>query len=152
MIICPFVLLNSKNEFKWNCLSLFDLTVELTVIFEYCQYGNLKDVLIKHQKNMKNQSTDSNTMQMQKGRPAGFGSARSVTRKNLFSWAHQVAQGMQFLASQRVVHGNLAARSIFLTDGNIVKISDFGLARSMYKVDAYIAEKEVKFKFFFVEK
>lgn len=110
------------------------------VILEYCRYGNLKDVLEKHRQNVKNQNTDSNTVQMSKSRVSG---SVSVTRHNLASWSYQVAQGMQFLASHKIVHGNLAARSILLADGNIAKISDFGLARAMYKTEAYIAEKEV---------
>ncbi len=118
------------------------------VIMEYCRYGILKDVLEKHRQNVKNQSTDSNTVQMSKSRVTG-GSV-SVTRKNLASWSYQIAQGMHFLASQKIVHGNLAARSILLADRNIAKISDFGLARAMYKVDAYIAEKEVKIRLFSV--
>lgn len=114
------------------------------VIVEYCRFGNLKDVLEKHHKNVKNQIIDSSTMQMSKSRVSTFGTARSVSQKDLASWSYQVAQGMQFLASQNIVHGNVAARSVLLTEGNIVKISDFGLARAMNKVDAYIAEKEVK--------
>lgn len=111
------------------------------VIMEYCRYGNLKDVLEKHRQNVKNQNTDSNTMQVSKSRIAA--TAISVTRNNLSSWSHQIAQGMNFLSKQKIVHANLAARSIFLADGNIAKISDFGLARAMYKADTYIAEKEV---------
>lgn len=112
------------------------------VIVEYCRYGNLKDVLEKHRHNVKNQNTDSNTVQMIKSR-APAATAIAVTRNNLASWSYQIAQGMQFLASQKIVHGNLAARSILLAEGNIAKISDFGLARAMYKTETYIAEKEV---------
>lgn len=114
------------------------------VLVEYCRYGNLKDVLEKHRQNVKNQNTDSNIVQMTKSKSAGGGPAVSVTRKNLASWSYQVAQGMQFLSSQKIVHGNVAARSIFLADRNIAKISDFGLARAMYKADSYISAKEVE--------
>lgn len=124
----------------------FFVTDELMVIVEYCRYGNLKDILEKHRQNVKNQNIDSNSVQMTKSRGAGFSTAVSVTRKNLSSWSYQLAQGMQFLASQKIVHGNLAARSILLADRNIAKISDFGLARAMFKADAYIAEKEVHLK------
>lgn len=113
------------------------------VIVEYCQYGHLKDVLEKHHKNVKNQSTDSNTMQIQKSKTAGFATVK-VTRKNLASWSYQIAQGMQHLASHNIVHGNLAARAILLADGNVAKISDFGLARALHQTDKYIREKEVK--------
>lgn len=113
------------------------------VIFEYCRFGNLKDVLEKHHNNVRNQNTDSNIVQMTKSRVSTFGTAVPVAASNLASWSYQVAQGMQFLASHRIVHGNLSARSILLAEGNLVKISDFGLARAMHKVDAYISEKEV---------
>jgi serine/threonine protein kinase len=36
-----------------------------------------------------------------------------------------------------VLHGDLAARNILLADDNVVKICDFGLAKSMYKSDNY---------------
>lgn len=110
------------------------------VIFEYCQHGNLRDVLEKHHKNIKNQISDSNTVQITKSRT-------SVTPKNLASWSYQVAQGMAFLASNYIIHGNLSARAILLTDSNVAKISDFGLARAMHKVEAYIAEKEGKIEY-----
>jgi serine/threonine protein kinase len=35
------------------------------------------------------------------------------------------------------MHGDLAARNILLADDNVVKICDFGLAKSMYKSDNY---------------
>lgn len=121
--------------------NFFLLADELMVIVEYCRFGNLKDVLEKHHKNVKNQIIDSSTMQITKSR--GPTTARSVTQKDLASWSYQIAQGMQYIASQNIVHGNLSARCILLTDGNLVKISDFGLARAMYKTDAYIYDKEV---------
>lgn len=115
------------------------------VIVEYCRFGNLKDVLEKHHKNVKTQNIDSNTMQMTvKSRNLAFASARPVTQNDLNSWSYQLAQGMQFIAAHNIVHGNLSARAILLGDGNIVKISDFGLARSMFKAEPYISEKEVK--------
>lgn len=138
---------NAKSKKKY--VSVSD---ELMAIFEYCRYGNLRDVLEKHRQNVKNQNTDNSAMQMTKSRPPGFATAVSVTRNNLASWSYQVAQGMQFLASRKVVHGNLAARAILLADGNVAKISDFGLARAMYKTEAYIAEKEVQFWRFEIKK
>jgi len=37
----------------------------------------------------------------------------------------------------QVLHGDLAARNILLAEDNVVKICDFGLAKSMYKDDNY---------------
>jgi FMS-like tyrosine kinase 1 len=41
------------------------------------------------------------------------------------------------------MHGDLAARNILLADDNIVKICDFGLAKSMYKSDNYRKKGDV---------
>lgn len=71
------------------------------------------------------------------------GPTRSVTTTDLLCWAFQVARGMQYLASRKVLHGDLAARNILLCDDNVVKICDFGLARSMYKTDNYRKKGEV---------
>lgn len=71
------------------------------------------------------------------------GPARSVTTTDLLCWAFQVARGMQYLSSRKVLHGDLAARNILLCDDNVVKICDFGLARSMYKTDVYHKKGEV---------
>lgn len=71
------------------------------------------------------------------------GPKRSVTTTDLLCWSFQVARGMQYLASRKVLHGDLAARNILLCDDNVVKICDFGLARSMYKTDNYRKKGEV---------
>ena len=65
------------------------------------------------------------------------GPARSVTTTDLLCWALQVARGMEYLSSRRVLHGDLAARNVLLSEDNVVKICDFGLARSLYKSDVY---------------
>ncbi|XP_030080356.1 vascular endothelial growth factor receptor 1 isoform X3 [Drosophila hydei] len=63
--------------------------------------------------------------------------AMSVSTTDLISWAFQVARGMDYLSSKKVLHGDLAARNILLCEDNVVKICDFGLARSMYRGDNY---------------
>nr|XP_029709179.1 vascular endothelial growth factor receptor 1 isoform X12 [Aedes albopictus] len=75
------------------------------------------------------------------------GPARPVTTTDLVCWASQVASGMEYLASRRVLHGDLAARNILLCDDNVVKICDFGLARSMYKSDNYKKKGEAPLPF-----
>ncbi|XP_069679677.1 vascular endothelial growth factor receptor 1-like isoform X2 [Periplaneta americana] len=60
-----------------------------------------------------------------------------VCSQDLFCWSFQVARGMEYLASRKVMHGDLAARNILLADNNVVKICDFGLAKSMYKSNNY---------------
>ncbi|CAH2092052.1 unnamed protein product [Euphydryas editha] len=62
---------------------------------------------------------------------------RPLTSRDLLAWAFQIARGMEYLASRKVLHGDLAARNILLAEDNVVKICDFGLARSIYKNDEY---------------
>ncbi|XP_020713104.1 vascular endothelial growth factor receptor 1 isoform X2 [Ceratitis capitata] len=68
--------------------------------------------------------------------------AMTITTTDLVSYAFQVARGMDYLSSRKVLHGDLAARNILLCENNIVKICDFGLARSMYKSENYKKQGE----------
>uniref|UniRef100_A0A034VFS1 Vascular endothelial growth factor receptor 1 n=1 Tax=Bactrocera dorsalis TaxID=27457 RepID=A0A034VFS1_BACDO len=68
--------------------------------------------------------------------------AMTITTTQLVSWAFQVARAMDYLSSRKVLHGDLAARNILLCEDNVVKICDFGLARSMYKSENYKKQGE----------
>ncbi|XP_076384473.1 vascular endothelial growth factor receptor 1 [Megalopta genalis] len=67
----------------------------------------------------------------------GDSNLKPICTQDLLSWAFQVARGMEYLSQRRVLHGDLAARNILLADDNVVKICDFGLAKSMYKEETY---------------
>ncbi|XP_063602901.1 vascular endothelial growth factor receptor 1-like [Penaeus indicus] len=64
-------------------------------------------------------------------------SETSFCTRSLFLWAFQIAKGMEYLAFKKVLHGDLAARNILLTEDNVVKISDFGLAKDIYRKENY---------------
>uniref|UniRef100_A0A8C3A4C5 Vascular endothelial growth factor receptor 3 n=1 Tax=Cyclopterus lumpus TaxID=8103 RepID=A0A8C3A4C5_CYCLU len=61
-----------------------------------------------------------------------------LTIEDLICYSFQVARGMEFLASRKCIHRDLAARNILLSESNIVKICDFGLARDIYKDPDYV--------------
>lgn len=51
-----------------------------------------------------------------------------ISSKTLLSWATQIADGMAYLESKCVVHGNLGTRNVLLCTPLTVKISDCGLS------------------------
>ncbi|XP_063161799.1 vascular endothelial growth factor receptor 1 [Candoia aspera] len=67
-----------------------------------------------------------------------------LTMEDLISYSFQVARGMEFLSSQKCIHRDLAARNILLSENNVVKICDFGLARDIYKNPDYVRKGEAR--------
>ncbi|KAI9559291.1 hypothetical protein GHT06_016080 [Daphnia sinensis] len=63
---------------------------------------------------------------------------QSISTRDLISWSYQIVRGMDFLASKKVIHGDLAARNILLADNGMVKVSDFGMAKKMYYKSNYV--------------
>ncbi|XP_027001962.2 platelet-derived growth factor receptor alpha isoform X1 [Tachysurus fulvidraco] len=63
-----------------------------------------------------------------------------LTTMDLLSFTYQVARGMDFLASKNCVHRDLAARNVLLSQGKIVKICDFGLARDIMHDNNYVSK------------
>ncbi|CAH3187815.1 unnamed protein product, partial [Porites evermanni] len=67
----------------------------------------------------------------------------NFSTQQLFSFAWQIAKGMNHLAENNLVHRDLAARNVLIGHGNQVKVSDFGLMRQIYE-DVYSSRKSKK--------
>ncbi|XP_056288938.1 fibroblast growth factor receptor 1b isoform X2 [Pseudoliparis swirei] len=98
----------------------------LYVVVEYASQGNLREFLRTR-------------------RPVGLeywsGPQRAPLGgpevRELVSAAYQVARGMDYLASKKCIHRDLAARNVLVTEDDVMKIADFGLARDVHHIDYY---------------
>uniref|UniRef100_A0A8C2JAZ6 Vascular endothelial growth factor receptor 3 n=1 Tax=Cyprinus carpio TaxID=7962 RepID=A0A8C2JAZ6_CYPCA len=117
----------------------------LMVIVEYCKYGNLSNFLrakrefflptyIYHLTT----ALKSVTTAMCSGVTLDDLWKTPLTIEDLICYSFQVARGMEFLVSRKCIHRDLAARNILLSENNVVKICDFGLARDIYKDPDYV--------------
>ncbi|XP_061914601.1 fibroblast growth factor receptor 2 isoform X3 [Entelurus aequoreus] len=98
----------------------------LYVIVEYASKGNLREYLRARRPPGMEYSYD-----------IGRVSDEQLTFKDLVSCTYQVARGMEYLASQKCIHRDLAARNVLVTESNVMKIADFGLARDVHNIDYY---------------
>ncbi|XP_051514996.1 vascular endothelial growth factor receptor 3 isoform X3 [Myxocyprinus asiaticus] len=136
----------------------------LMVIVEYCKYGNLSNFLRTKREFFlpyrdRSPKTQSQVRRMiEAGQMGQLGHQPStssdinppmqfraddlwktpLTIEDLICYSFQVARGMEFLASRKCIHRDLAARNILLSENNVVKICDFGLARDIYKDPDYV--------------
>ncbi|KAK2575290.1 hypothetical protein KPH14_008141 [Odynerus spinipes] len=100
----------------------------LYVVVEFAPHGNLRDFLRDHR-------PSSSGYEPTIGQEAK--ERKTLTQKDLVSFAYQVARGMEYLASRRCIHRDLAARNVLVSDEYILKIADFGLARDIHCHDYY---------------
>ncbi|XP_035873850.1 fibroblast growth factor receptor 3 isoform X1 [Phyllostomus discolor] len=98
----------------------------LYVLVEFAAKGNLREYLRARRPPGTDYSFD--TCQLPE---------EQLTFKDLVSCAYQVARGMEYLASQKCIHRDLAARNVLVTEDNVMKIADFGLARDVHNLDYY---------------
>ena len=67
-----------------------------------------------------------------------------ILTRDFISRSFQIARGMDYLVSKKVLHGDLAARNVLLADDGVVKVADFGLARQLYNDYDYKKQGRVR--------
>ncbi len=70
------------------------------------------------------------------------GTNQSVELYKLYNFAYEIASGMEYISAKRVIHGDLAARNIFLNGDLTCKIGDFGLSRKLYEFNEYVKKSQ----------
>ena len=60
-------------------------------------------------------------------------STDALAATQIGTFAVQIAAGMTFMSRNQMVHRDLAARNVLLVEGLVCKVTDFGLARSVYE-------------------
>ncbi|KAF3848459.1 hypothetical protein F7725_014956 [Dissostichus mawsoni] len=98
----------------------------LYVVVEFASQGNLREVLRSRRPPGLEYWSDSQQEAMDR-----------LEVRELVSAAYQVSRGMDYLASRKCIHRDLAARNVLVTEDNVMKIADFGLARDVHHIDYY---------------
>ena len=109
------------------CTSEMETEKEIWMLLEFCETGDLKNYLANNQEILRYSFGQD---------PAD----ESLSSRLLIRWAYNIAKGMEYLSSKRIMHGDLAARNILLSSGGgdnnyhlLAKISDFGLSKNLYR-------------------
>ena len=65
-----------------------------------------------------------------------------VSDKSLTCMAYDIATGLGYLAEQKYVHRDVAARNCLVNAFKTIKLADFGMTRPMYESDYYRFSKK----------
>lgn len=135
-----------------NILSLIGCSTQngpLYVVLELCKHGNLRDFLRAHRPRDNDQlhepkendgyleARKASTQTSLSSKDEEIALINPLTLRHLVQFAWQVARGMQYMTSRKIIHRDLAARNVLVADDFVLKISDFGLSRDVHYNDYY---------------
>ncbi|XP_044180575.1 fibroblast growth factor receptor 3-like isoform X2 [Acropora millepora] len=111
-----------------GCVTIND---PVLVIIEYVPYGDLLGYLRKSRGLNDNYFNDPDIKPQ---------TSLSSLHLMLMSW--QIADGMSYLSSRKIIHRDLAARNILVGEGEKCKVTDFGMARNVTEENVYERKTE----------
>ena len=101
-------------------------TGRLWLLLEYCPCGDMKNFLHKNRDAFME------------------GSDKSLNMRLFIEWGYGIAKGMEHLSSMKIMHGDLAARNILISnldsENYLAKITDFGLSKDFYDKTSYVKQ------------
>ena len=102
-------------------------TGKLWLLLEYCPCGDMKNFLHKNRDVFMQGHNDAHH--------------KSLNMRIFIKWGYGIANGMEYLSSKKIMHGDLAARNILITnldrENYLAKITDFGLSKAFYDKTTY---------------
>uniref|UniRef100_A0AAQ4S657 non-specific protein-tyrosine kinase n=1 Tax=Gasterosteus aculeatus aculeatus TaxID=481459 RepID=A0AAQ4S657_GASAC len=108
--------LQHENIVKYKGVCYSAGRKNMRLIMEYLPFGSLRDYLVKHKERF-----DLN---------------------KLLHYASQICKGMDYLATKRYIHRDLATRNILVESETRVKIGDFGLTKVLPQDKEYYTVRE----------
>ncbi|PFX16321.1 Proto-oncogene tyrosine-protein kinase receptor Ret [Stylophora pistillata] len=98
----------------------------LLVLIEYIPYGDLLGYLRKSRGLNDTYFKDPDVQP-----------ETNLTAEQLVRFSCQIADGMRYLSSNKIIHRDLAARNVLVGEGEECKVTDFGMARNVHQDDIY---------------
>lgn len=147
------------NLISPNIVTFYGISLDgahLMMIFEYMEYGDLNNFLRERDpfnavlnKPTVNGPASNGAHQRESAESTTSGKSYHSDREryrvlqllDLLHIATQIAAGMEYLASQRFVHRDLATRNCLVGLDLVTKIGDFGMSRDVYATDYYRVNK-----------
>ena len=137
-LICEIKVLD-KLEYHLNLVNMVGACTtefqsgKIWLLLEYCPHGDMKNFLLRN-RDIISQGLHYHRVPHE-----------SLNIRLFLKWSHSICKGMEYLASKNIMHGDLAARNILITDSNdgesyLAKIADFGLSKNFYDKTSYVKQ------------
>jgi len=72
------------------------------------------------------------------------GNSKNISSRDLTSFAYQIAKGMEYLDTKKLIHRDLAARNVLIDADQTCKVADFGFAKDVMANNIYERKSEGK--------
>ena len=152
------------------CTAEYTKDGSLWLLLEYCDTGDMKTFLIENRNEFRFHLTkkegksselkcsiDDKNHVVPKNSDSGKSQDDTILNsRSLLIWLFGIANGMEYLSSENIMHGDLAARNVLLKQiGSRLapKLADFGLSKRFYGDKTYLKKKRphIPYKWMAVE-